>query len=77
MSDERFAVTLSLTGRQLRILRQSVFDYADARYRARQDRLASYSPINPADRRPSLLEKEAEELAKLVTEATDVAAEWG
>jgi hypothetical protein len=77
MPDERYAVTLSLTGRQLRLLRQAVFDYADARYQGRQRRLADGLPTNPSDLRPSPLEREAEELATLVTEATDMATSKG
>jgi len=66
---ERHAMTLHLTYKQIAILRQSVFDFADEQYRWRMRRLEQGSK----DVRPSAVEAAAEELSRLITEATDVA----
>jgi hypothetical protein len=66
---ERHTLTLSLTYKQVAILRQAVFDFADYQYQKRMDRLRS----NPKDTMRSAVELAAEELSRLVTEATDVA----
>jgi hypothetical protein len=66
MPDERYAVTLSLTNRQLRLLRQAVFDFADGQYYSRMRRIDRGS----TDTRPSVMELDAEELSRLVIFAT-------
>jgi hypothetical protein len=66
---ERHTLTLSLTYKQVAILRQAVFDFADGQYEKRMRWMHS----DPAGRLPSPVELAAEELSRLVTEATDVA----
>jgi hypothetical protein len=67
---ERHTLTLSLTYKQVAILRQAVFDFADDQYERRMDRLRlGYKDATS----PHVLEQAAEELAGLITEATDVA----
>ena len=66
---ERHTLTLSLTYKQVAILRQAVFDFADAEYEKRMRRIDRGS----RDTKPSAVEQAAEELSRLVTEATDVA----
>jgi homoaconitase/3-isopropylmalate dehydratase large subunit len=66
---ERHALTLSLTYKQVAILRQAVFDFADHEYEKRMRRLRS----DPTATMRSAVEVAAEELASLITEATDVA----
>jgi hypothetical protein len=66
---ERHTLTLSLTYKQVAILRQAVFDFADAQYERRMRWMHS----DPAGTLPSAVEVAAEELARLITEATDVA----
>jgi len=67
---ERHALTLSLTYKQVAILRQAVFDFADGQYESRMRRLRQGH--NDATR-PNAMELAAEELSRLITEATDVA----
>jgi hypothetical protein len=66
---ERHTLTLSLTYKQVAILRQAVFDFADGEYEKRIRRLNRGS----TDTKPSAVEQAADELSRLVTEATDVA----
>jgi type II secretory pathway predicted ATPase ExeA len=66
---ERHTLTLSLTYKQVAILRQAVFDFADGEYEKRMRRLRS----DPTATMRSAVEVAAEELASLITEATDVA----
>jgi hypothetical protein len=66
---ERHTLALSLTYKQVAILRQAVFDCADAEYEKRMRRIDRGS----RDTKPSAVEQAAEELSRLVTEATDVA----
>ncbi len=67
---ERHTLTLHLTYKQIAILRQAVFDFADERYEMRMQRLqAGFKDATL----PHAMELAAEELAGLITEATDVA----
>jgi hypothetical protein len=68
---ERHAITLELTDRQVRCLRQAVYDYADQLYAGRMERLAMLRPTSHADTQPSPLETAAWELARRVEKATD------
>jgi hypothetical protein len=68
---DRHTLTLSLTYKQVAILRQAVFDFADAQYERRMSWLRDGRP--PGQTRPTPVEQAAEELASLITEATDVA----
>jgi hypothetical protein len=67
---DRHTLTLSLTYKQVAILRQAVFDFADAQYGRRVRWLRQG---RPGPDRPAAVEQAAEELASLITEATDVA----
>jgi|688.fasta_scaffold249276_4 hypothetical protein len=67
---ERHTLTLSLTYKQVAILRQAVFDFSDAQYERRMRWLRQGQP---GQTRPSAMELAAEELSRLITEATDVA----
>ncbi len=68
---ERHAITLELTDTQIKVLRQAVYDYADGRYAARMERLATVSPTIPSDLYPSPLETAAWELMRRVDKVTD------
>jgi len=67
---DRHTLTLSLTYKQVAILRQAVFDFADAQYERRMRWLRQGQP---GQTRPTPVEQAAEELSRLITEATDVA----
>lgn len=67
---ERHTLTMSLTYKQVAILRQAVFDFADAQYERRMRWLRQGQP---GQFRPTAVELAAEELSRLVTAATDVA----
>ena len=67
---DRHTLTLHLTYKQIATLRQAVFDFADDQYERRMDRLRlGYKDAAS----PHVIEQAAEELAGLITEATDVA----
>jgi len=66
----RHTITLELTDTQIRVLRQAAYDFADQRYAARMERLAT-TPTAPSDRHPSPLETAAWELLRRVDKATD------
>jgi hypothetical protein len=67
---ERHTLPLSLTYKQIAILRQAVFDFADEQYEKRMRRLRQgYTDAT----RANAVEQAAEELARLITEATDEA----
>jgi hypothetical protein len=68
---ERHTITLDLTATQIRVLRQAVYDYADSRYAARMERLATIRPPVWSDLHPSPLESAAWELTRRVDKATD------
>jgi len=68
---ERHTLTLSLTYKQVAILRQAVFDFADAQYERRMSWLRDGRL--PGQTRPTPVEQAAEELSRLITEATDAA----
>ena len=71
---ERHAITLELTGTQVRVLRQAAYDFADQRYAARMERLTANQGLRPSDLRPSPLETAAWELLRRVDKATDSVA---
>jgi hypothetical protein len=67
---ERHTITLELTDTQVRALRQAAYDYADGKYAARMERLATVSPTIQSDLHPSPLELAAWELTRRVEKAT-------
>jgi hypothetical protein len=66
---DRHTLTLHLTYKQIAILRQAVFDFADTQYERRMARLR----LGYREHVPTPVEEAAEELSGLITEATDVA----
>jgi hypothetical protein len=68
---ERHTITLELTDTQVRALRQAAYDYADGRYAARMERLATVRPTIQSDLHPSPMESAAWDLRRRVDTATD------
>jgi len=68
MPEDLFSITLVMTDRQLRHLRQAVANYATERHQARMERLAHGS----GETRPSAVERIADEIERRVFHACEV-----
>lgn len=68
MPEDLFSITLVMTDRQLRHLRQAVANYATERHQGRMERLAHGS----GETRPSRVEKIADEVERRVFRACEV-----